>query len=106
MTGGQPLPPRLLELWLRRSLSETLGAPASVRVIRVEGRRALVEVSHLSATVARHTFSGELPGAPLPGLALATRRTWGTLRLAKLWLRPSRPALPGASRAPVRAGAS
>jgi hypothetical protein len=65
-----------------------------VRVVRVEADRALAEVPHGLAARARAAWNGplELPGAP--ALSIATRRTWGTLRKGKSWLRREGPPAP------------
>ncbi len=82
--AGEHLPalsPRWWEAALRaRALS------ISFRVVRTEGRRAVVEVDQRTLAAARAGWPGPLDG----GLTLATVRTWGTLVGAKSWLHDGR----------------
>jgi hypothetical protein len=79
--------------WLERALREAL-PPAPVdsrarqpRIIRLERGRALVEVGHRWAAVARKAWNGPVTGPQGGPIELSTRRSWGTLRGAKIWLR-------------------
>jgi hypothetical protein len=69
---------------LRESWANSEPPVPRFRVIRVEGRRAVVEVGHQDATRARAAWNRAAP--PVEG-RLATRRTWGTLVGAKRWLK-------------------
>ena len=96
---GETIVPRpWLEEALRRALTPRSGAippaPRRIRIIRLERAKALVEIGHRWAAEARSAWNGPVPGPSGRPVALATRRTWGTLRGAKLWLR----------RAPVAVG--
>ncbi|HYB63381.1 MAG TPA: hypothetical protein VEE86_03045 [Thermoplasmata archaeon] len=86
--AGEHLPflsPRAWESLLGERLSSAGPPVPRFRLVRAEGRRAIVEVDHLAARHARAAFS---TGPPRPGgLALVSRRTWGTLVGAKAWLR-------------------
>jgi hypothetical protein len=59
-------------------------------VIRLEGRRALVEVAHRWVPTAREAWNGSLetPGGAV--LSVRTHRTYGTLLKGKRWLRAAR----------------
>ncbi|HYA57991.1 MAG TPA: hypothetical protein VEH57_05975 [Thermoplasmata archaeon] len=59
------------------------------RLIRVEGRRALVEVDWRVTSNARAAWNAPIPQRP--GSKIASRRTWGTLVGAKRWLRSPAP---------------
>ncbi len=83
-------PPRLLEGALRQSLARR-AAGVTVRVVRVEADRAIVEVPHGGSAEARAAWNGPLDLPGRPALRLATRRTWGTLLKGKQWLRSGRP---------------
>ncbi|HYA69820.1 MAG TPA: hypothetical protein VEH28_00435 [Thermoplasmata archaeon] len=68
------------------------GIPAlRFRLIRAEGRRAIVEVDHLTAAAARAAWSAS-PTTGAGGPMLVPYRTWGTLLGAKAWLRGRREA--------------
>ncbi|MGB6442432.1 MAG: hypothetical protein WBF81_03955 [Thermoplasmata archaeon] len=85
-------PPRWWEATLRRCLD---GSPAAgrFRLVRADGYRAIVEVDQFRAPGARVAWTTVLDG-PTPSVRLTTRRTWGTLRGAKVWIRNgSRPRL-------------
>ncbi|MCI4364384.1 MAG: hypothetical protein L3K13_08880, partial [Thermoplasmata archaeon] len=83
--AGAPLSPKALEARLRASLPPLPGLPGP-RVIRLSSGRALVEVAHVQVGEARTRWNSTLP-APGPELRLVTRRSWGTLRKGKVWLR-------------------
>lgn len=85
VTGGQPLPPRLLESLLLERLGPT-GTPGRVRLIRAEGNRALIEVPHLAVGLARLRWTGSWTTARGAPVTAATRRTFGTLVKGKQWL--------------------
>ncbi len=60
------------------------GTGGPIRVLRVQGPRAVVQIDQMRSDAARHAWNGTVPGTP--GLRLATRRTWGTLVGAKAWV--------------------
>jgi RNase P/RNase MRP subunit POP5 len=89
---GEPFVPRpWLEETLRRTLSIASPPPGAgvrrPRIIRLERSKALVEVGHRWASEARAAWNGPVTGPSGRPVALATRRTWGTLKDGKLWLR-------------------
>ncbi|MCI4357523.1 MAG: hypothetical protein L3J95_04035 [Thermoplasmata archaeon] len=94
---GEPFVPRP---WLEEVLLRTLpadlraGTPGTrrLRIVRVERSKALVEVGHRWSGEARKAWNGSVPGPSGRSVSLVTRRTWGTLRGGKIWLR--RPAGP------------
>ena len=88
--AGEHFPPfaRDWELGLRDRLVRSGQANLPFRVVRCEGRRAIVEVAHSAASAARAAWN--LPDPDGRGPDLATRRTWGTLVGAKAWLRSAR----------------
>lgn len=95
--AGVPLPsPRGVEMFLRRvPLGD--GPAFPIRVVRVEHRRAIVEVPHTAVARARDAWNRSLEGLGLPWGELRSVRTWGTLLKAKAWLRT-----PTVSRAEAR----
>jgi hypothetical protein len=92
--AGTPFPsPRALESALRQALARSTppGAPVKMRLIRAEDRRAIAEVPHTTLPLARKVWNGSIPlpsGAPV---SVTTRRTYGTLRKGKEWLRRAPP---------------
>ncbi|MGA7476705.1 MAG: hypothetical protein WBW47_05735 [Thermoplasmata archaeon] len=79
------LSPRAWEGLLADRLASA-GVPVRrFRVIRAEGRRAIVEVDHLAASRARAAWNA-VPAGPNE-IRLVPQRTWGTLVGAKAWLR-------------------
>jgi len=62
-----------------------------LRVIRTERNRALVEIGHRWVPEARAAWNRALPARAGGPIALATRRTWGTLVQGKAWLRRTPP---------------
>ncbi|HEV2519836.1 MAG TPA: hypothetical protein VGX00_04350 [Thermoplasmata archaeon] len=89
---GEPAVPRpWLEETLRRALPPDVPGGSRggrrVRLIRLERSRALVEVGHRWAEEARRVWNGPVTGPSGRPVALATHRTWGTLRGGKIWLR-------------------
>jgi hypothetical protein len=95
---GEPFVPRpWLEAALARALTDpTLPGPSPrVRVIRSERGWALVEIEHAWLAAARHAWNGPIVGPTGRRVAVATHRTWGTLKDGKIWLR-NRPAVPTA----------
>jgi hypothetical protein len=79
------LPPRWWEATLRACL-ERATVPGRFRVIRAEGRRAVVEVDQLRSRSVRTAWT-TVVAEPGGEVRIVTRRTWGTLRGAKAWLR-------------------
>jgi hypothetical protein len=69
---------------LRESWAKISSPVPRFRLIRVEGRRAVVEVGHVDVARARVAWNQVV--IPPQG-NLATYRTWGTLVGAKRWLR-------------------
>ncbi len=87
VAGDPPLSPRALEGLLR----ERLGAEAPqlpFRILRTEGRFALVSVRHTDAPRFRASWNPTMPSGPA---RLRTLRTYGTLRKGKAWLARSHP---------------
>ncbi|MGP8078203.1 MAG: hypothetical protein ACLQD8_02180 [Thermoplasmata archaeon] len=87
MAGSHPPPgsPHAWDAVLRARLVRAGISPASFRLIRSEGSRAVAEVDHWTAAPARAAWAA--PPAASPDLPLVPRRTWGTLVGAKAWLR-------------------
>ncbi|MGI0053831.1 MAG: hypothetical protein ACREC5_07335, partial [Thermoplasmata archaeon] len=88
LLGSLPPSPRLLEQSLRESLARERREPAPIRLVRLEGRRAIVQVPHLATPAARRAWNG--PGGVDPsggGFSVRTCRTYGTLLKAKAWIR-------------------
>ena len=91
--AGEPLsglPPARWTASLEEALRDA-GTPAlPFRLVRSDGRRAVVRVDTRSLPDAKRAWNrleGRVGGAPL----LVTRQTWGTLVGAKAWLaRPAR----------------
>jgi hypothetical protein len=85
--AGEHLPPLSARWWegtLRAAL-DAAGVPDRFRVVRSEGRRAIVEVDHLALLRVRSVLDRPPAG---PGASrVGARQTWGTLRGAKAWLR-------------------
>jgi hypothetical protein len=77
------------EALLRERLDRSGHGNLTFRLVRSDGRRAIVEVGHLHVRTARTAWT--VAGRTGPDLRLATRRTWGTLVGAKAWLRSMRP---------------
>jgi hypothetical protein len=87
VAGPHPPPgsPHAWEAVLRARLERAGISPSCFRLIRFEGPRAIAEVDHRTAPLARAAW--EAPGTGPPDLPLVPRRTWGTLVGAKAWLR-------------------
>ncbi|HYK92821.1 MAG TPA: hypothetical protein VEY07_02110 [Thermoplasmata archaeon] len=89
--------------WIERELSRLLfpsTPPSTLRIIRWEGRRGLVEVGHRDVGPARAAWNGEIRDPAGRTVSVTTKRTWGTLRKGKLWLRSrSAERIPGRSSA-------
>ena len=67
------------------------GVPAGpIRVLRVQGARAVVAIDQFRTDAARRAWNGPAPGGS--GLRFTTRRTWGTLVGAKTWIARPGPA--------------
>ncbi|MGA8543212.1 MAG: hypothetical protein WB947_06740 [Thermoplasmata archaeon] len=90
--AGEPFPPpaRWWETTLRHLLDRSAVA-GRFRLVRTDGYRAIVEVDQHIAAALRVAWTTELEERG-SRLRLGTRRTWGTLRGAKVWLR--RPTAP------------
>ncbi len=91
VAGDQPLlpSPRAWEAILSARWARGARGPASgFRIVRSDGRRAIVEVEHRAASWARAAWNGPDPAGAGP--TIATRRTWGTLVDAKVWMRRPR----------------
>ena len=89
--AGEHLPP-LSPVWWERSLRSCLeraGLGVGFRLLRSEGRRALVEVDHRAAVPVRAAWTTSW-STPESTVEIATRRTWGTVRGGKEWLRADR----------------
>ncbi len=85
--AGEPFPPPSARWWeaaLRHGFDRAAVA-GRFRLIRADGYRAVVEVDQRRAPAARAAWNG--PADDAGSVALVTRRTWGTLRGAKRWLR-------------------
>ncbi|MCI4352050.1 MAG: hypothetical protein L3K14_01490 [Thermoplasmata archaeon] len=63
------------------------GTPPPLRVVRLEGHRALVNVPHTWALRARTEWNGRWTTPDGTDLEVRTYRTWGTLVGGKRWLR-------------------
>ena len=90
--GAGTLSPPSFEALLAARLPSAPGGRLRFRVIRSEGRHALVAVAHTEVEAARSAWNApERPGVP----GLRTLRSYGTLRKGKEWLvahyRPPRP---------------
>ncbi|HYA55025.1 MAG TPA: hypothetical protein VEG42_05435 [Thermoplasmata archaeon] len=87
--AGELFPPLSPRAWEGLLAERWTAAPASptppFRLIRAEGRRAIVEVDHLFAAEARAAWAARPTEAGRP--TLVPHRTWGTLVGAKAWLR-------------------
>ncbi len=85
--AGEPFPPPSPRWWesaLRRGFDRArIGG--RFRLVRSDGYRAVVEVDQHRSPAARAAWNG--PADDTGSVALVTRRTWGTLRGAKAWLR-------------------
>ncbi|MCI4333577.1 MAG: hypothetical protein L3K01_07665 [Thermoplasmata archaeon] len=79
--------------WLETALADRLRAacpdpePARVRLIRREGARAVVELDHRRVPAARGAWNAAFPSPSGRPVEIATVRSWGTLRGAKVWIR-------------------
>lgn len=87
VAGLLPIPPKWLERALAQGLTKALGESASIRLIRVRGARAIVEVGHRYSALARASWNASFPGPDGQPVTVATRRTWGTLVKGKSWMR-------------------
>lgn len=86
VVGDPSFSPRILERWLSDRLADG-SPPPKLRIIRVVGRRALVDVPHTWAIRARTEWTGRWTTADGTDLEVRTYRTWGTLVGGKRWLR-------------------
>lgn len=87
VAGVRPLAPRWLERELARTLAGAEGGPVDIRLIRAGTRRALVRVTNRTMIAARRAWNGALTGPTGAPVDVATRRTFGTLRKGKAWLK-------------------
>jgi len=85
--AGELLPSfsRDWEALLRDRLDRAGLGNVKFRLIRADGRRAIVEVGHVEVRAARSAWTVPTPTGRGPGMT--PRRTWGTLVGAKAWLR-------------------
>ena len=87
--AGEPFPHPSPPAWnalLKAGLDRVPGERfPRFRLLRAEGRRAIVEVAHTDLAAARIAWNAPVAGSPQ--LRLSTRRTWGTLVGAKRWIR-------------------
>jgi hypothetical protein len=68
-----------------RGALDRAGVPGRFRLIRADGPRAVAEVDQHRARSVRDAWTTVIDG---PGeVRIAARRTWGTLRGAKAWVR-------------------
>jgi hypothetical protein len=86
VAGDTSFSPRTLERWLSDRLT-TGGPPPKLKVVRVEGHRALVDVPHTWAIRARTEWSGRWTTTEGVTVEVRTYRTWGTLVGGKRWIR-------------------
>jgi hypothetical protein len=89
--AGEHLPP-LPPAWWERSLRSCLdraGLGVGFRLVRADARRALVEVEHLVVPPVRTAWTTSW-NTPEGTIEIETRRTWGTVRGGKAWLREAR----------------
>jgi len=103
--AGEHLPPSSPRHWEAILASRLRADPAptpAFRIVRTDGRRAIVELDHRAVGRARAAWNG--PARDASEAVIATRRTWGTLVGAKAWLRGGTSAL-DRSDTTVRAGA-
>jgi hypothetical protein len=91
VAGAPFVSPRWLERALGERLAERNPVLGRVRLIRLEGRRALVEVDHRVARTARDVWNAPMPGPTGAPVGISTARTWGTLLKGKAWLRGTPP---------------
>lgn len=87
--GSHPPPgsPQAWEAVLRSRLARAGVPTGSFRLIRFEGHRAIAEVDHRTALLARAAW--EAPTLGPDEVTLIPRKTWGTLVGAKAWVRES-----------------
>jgi len=102
--AGEHLPtlsPRDWEVAVRRRLERAGLGSTGFRLIRSEGRYAVVEIEHRQLPAVRSAWASSL--SPEEGAPMVTVRTWGTLVGAKAWLRwRARELSPGGPRTPSR----
>jgi hypothetical protein len=82
--AGEHFPPSSSRGW-ESLLRDRSHGTVPFRLIRTEGRRAIVEVGHHNLAEARAAWNGRAGDGP----PITTERTWGTLLDAKAWLRAS-----------------
>ncbi len=93
VAGQLVLPPtaRWWEATLRRCLAR-VAFGGRFRLVRSDGYRAIAEVDQFHSLAARAAWTTPVEDA---GVALVARRTWGTLRPAKVWIRNRARPAPG-----------
>ena len=86
--AGEHLPAGFSARWWEENLGSLLtaaGGPGGpIRVLRVQGTRAVVAIDQTRTDAARRAWNGPAPGAS--GFRFRTWRTWGTLVGAKAWI--------------------
>ena len=87
VAGEPPFAARSLEHELRRRLEGAGRSSPALKIIRLEGRRAIIRVDHLDVSAARVAWNGPNAARTPGGLSLRTLRTYGTLRKGKAWIR-------------------
>jgi len=70
-----------------RAAFDRAQVPGPFRLIRSDGYRAIAEIDQHRLAATRAAWNAPVDGGDA---RLATRRTWGTLRGAKAWLRAGR----------------
>jgi hypothetical protein len=87
----EPFPSTSPSVWvgrLRRALVDAGSPGLPFRLVRSEGRRAIIEVEALDAPAARRAWNRDVG----PDDRMRTERTWGTLVGAKAWIGRARKA--------------
>lgn len=92
VAGDPSFSPKRLLQWLGDRLSDS-GSPPTLRIVRVEGRRAVVSLPHTWVRAARAQWNGRWTAADGTPVEVQTVRTWGTLVGAKQWLRRRDPSI-------------
>ena len=86
--AGEHLPLGFSARWWEECLGSLLAAAGGpggpIRVVRIQGSRAVIAIDQTRLVAARRAWNGPAPGGS--GLRFLTRRTWGTLVGAKAWI--------------------